>query len=104
MNTSLFTRRTPEAAARQLAIVLKSATEMHLATLEHLRGRKSTPKSDIERHVKICDTLVQQCVDLDVPVDVRGLNGFPCPRLDSLLSAAAHHDGESSSSTATTQR
>lgn len=88
MDSSLFRNRIPEASAHQLAIVLKSAVEMHLATLERLRGRKSTPKSDIERQVKICGDLVAQCVDLDVPVDMRGLRGFPCPRLDELLTKA----------------
>ena len=89
MTESLFTRRTPDAAARQLAIVLKSATEMHLATLERLRERKSSAKYDLKRQQEICDTLIQQCIELGVPADMRGLRGVPCPRLDEYLRSNA---------------
>lgn len=87
MTDQLFRNRTPEAAARQLAIVLKSATEMHLATLESLRMIKRTSKYELKRQQSICDTLVEQCIDLDVPADARGLRGVACPRLDELLRA-----------------
>lgn len=87
MTETLFANRTPEAAARQLAIVLKSATEMHLAMLDRLRERKSTPKFDLNRQQEICETLVQQCFELGVPAEIRGLRGVPCPRLDEMLRA-----------------
>lgn len=85
MSAELFRNRIPEAAAMQLAIVLKSATEMHLATLEHLRCVKRVPKYELERQESICNTLVEQCIDLDVPVEMKGLRGVPCSRLDELL-------------------
>lgn len=81
----LFRDRVPEAAALQLAIVLASSTEYHLATLESLEMRKSTSKSDLARQRAICDTLVQQCRDLGMPAEQRGLRGLPCGRLRERL-------------------
>jgi len=81
----LFKNRTPEAAARQLAIVLASATEWHLATLEQLRERKSTSKSDLSRQQQICTNLVTHCNDLGV--EPRGLRGEKCGRLEDALAS-----------------
>lgn len=86
----LFEDRTPEAAARQLATVLAWATECELATLEHLKLRKSSSKAAIKRHQKIADTLVFHCRDLKVRPN--GLSGRGCPRLMELLAANTAHD------------
>ena len=89
--TGLFINRTPESAARQIAIVLVSATEYHLATLERLRERKSSAKYDIDRMTKVCLELVAQCRDLGIAPDVRGLRGFPCVRLNEELRKEPPH-------------
>jgi hypothetical protein len=81
----LFRQRTPEAAARQLAVVLASATEMHLATLEELQERKSTPKHALRRQESICKTLTEQCAVLGIAPGIRGLRGTPCIRLSERL-------------------
>lgn len=81
----LFAQRTPEAAARQLAIVLAWSTELHLATLEGTLSRMSSPRYEVERQRKLCDELVEQCRDLGIPADVRGLRGHPCARLRERL-------------------
>lgn len=83
MSERLFEDRVPEAAARQLATVLAWATECELATLEHLRMLKSSPKSQIERHYKIASTLLYHCWDMKV--EPKGLEGRSCPRLAELL-------------------
>ena len=83
----LFRDRVPEAAARQLAIVLAWLTECELATLEHLRLVKSSPKSAINRHVSICDGAVFHCHELGV--SPQGLHGKPCPRLKRALERMA---------------
>lgn len=75
----LFSDRVPEAAARQLAVVLAWLTECELATLERLRGMKSAAASDVRRHESICKDAVFHCYELHVPA--RGLMGRPCPRL-----------------------
>jgi hypothetical protein len=79
----LFEDRTPEAAARQLALVLAHATECELATLEHLQLRRSAAKSDLRRHAEIAAVLVYHCYDLKVTP--RGLLGHACPRLEDAL-------------------
>lgn len=84
---SLFRERAPEAAARQLAVVLAWLTECQLATLESIASKRSTPKGELERQRLICDQAVQQCSDLGLVPGVRGLRGFPCPRLDEALNA-----------------
>lgn len=85
----LFKERTPEAAARQLAVVLAWLTECQLATLESLGMKKSTPKGDLERQKRICDDAVRQCADLGLVSGVRGIRGFACPRLDDALKGLA---------------
>jgi hypothetical protein len=82
---SIFRDRVPEAAARQLATVLASAVEHHLATLEQLCGRKSSSATDIRRQEAICAQMVAQCNDLGVSPS--GLRGDPCPRLAMALRA-----------------
>lgn len=88
MNSPINSRR-PEAQAKELAVVLASSTEYHLATLEQLLMRKSSSKSDICRQQVICDKLVFHCFELDVkPL---GLRGFPCIRLEEHL-VRLHND------------
>lgn len=83
----LFEKRVPEAAAVQLAIVLASATEWNLATLERLESRKSSTAYDRHRQKEICDKLVEHCKDLNVqPV---GLRGEMCQRLKERLEKSA---------------
>lgn len=84
--SGLFKERCPEAAAKQMAVVLAWLTECQLATLEAISARKSTSKSDLERQTRICEDAVRQCADLGMAPGVRGLRGFPCPRLDEALS------------------
>lgn len=85
MAERLFSERVPEAAARQLAVVLAWMTECELATLEHLEGIKRTPKHELERHREICRTAVFHCYDLGV--NPRGLRGLKCQRLEDELLA-----------------
>lgn len=86
MSDQLFTRRIPEAAARQMAIVLVSLLECQFATLEGLPKR--TSKYERERHESICKTYLDQLVDLDIPDDTTGLRGGGCPRVSRALKAA----------------
>lgn len=79
----LFSERTPEAAATQLALVLAHATECQLATVESLELRKRTSLSELRRHRIIAAELVFNCADLNVPP--RGFWGGACPRLAELL-------------------
>lgn len=83
MSERLFEDRVPEAAARQLALILAHATECQLATLEQLQGRRSASKSDLRRHAQIAATLVYHCYDLKVTPS--GLAGHACPRLEEAL-------------------
>lgn len=85
----LFIGRTPEAAARQLAVVLAWATECQLATVQGLEMRKRCPAHELTRHRRIAETLVAQCRELGLPPTIRGLSGFPCPRLAELLAKDA---------------
>lgn len=85
----LFKDRGPEAAARQLAVTLAWLTECQLATLESLESKRSTPKGELERQKRICDDAVRQCADLGIVAGVRGLRGFPCSRLDEVLTDLA---------------
>lgn len=84
----LFRDRCPEAAAQQLAIVLVDLVECELATLQILRDRKGTSKSDLRRQESICETAVGQLRDLNVPPETLGLRGRPSPRVKAALSAA----------------
>lgn len=79
----LFEKRVPEAAARQCATVLAWLTECNLATLEDLKGLKSTSAARLHRQQSICDTAVAQCVDLGV--EAVGLRGNPCSRLAEFI-------------------
>ena len=85
MSEKLFENRVPEAAARQVAIVLVTAVEEHFATLESMRYRKGTPKGDIARQERLCRVLVAQC--LDIGVTTLGLRGARCSRLEAELAA-----------------
>lgn len=85
MHDGVFVNRSPEGAARQLAIVLASATEWNLATLERMKMRKATTKYDLARQQKICDDMVAQCRDLRIGAS--GLRGHLCGRLLELLQA-----------------
>jgi hypothetical protein len=60
----LFSKRVPEAAARQLAVVLAWVVECQLATLEQLEERKSTSARELNRQRSICDTAVWHFRDL----------------------------------------
>lgn len=85
----LFRDRTPEAAARQMAIALAWITECQLATLEGLLEKKSSAKSEIKRQREICDNAVRQCADLGIGPGMRGLRGHGCLRLDDELTKLA---------------
>lgn len=75
--------RFPEVEARELAVVLASSAEWHLATLEQLLSRKSSSKSDIRRQQEICDRLLFHFYYLDV--GPTGLRGRTCHRLEEEL-------------------
>jgi hypothetical protein len=81
----LFRDRVPEAAARQLAVVLAWATECQLATVERLEMLSRTPKADLKRHSDIADTMVLHCHELRVTP--QGLRGQRCTRLAERLAA-----------------
>lgn len=65
-NESIFEDRTPEAAARQIALVLAQSVEYHLATLDELKEYKRTAKHRIERQESICDKLITHVRDLKI--------------------------------------
>lgn len=94
-NDPLFRDRVPEAAARQLAVALASATEWHLATLEQLHERKSSSKRDIRRQTNICNELVLHCRELGIS-PWRGLRGYPCTRLADRIAIATNSSSEAS--------
>lgn len=75
--------RLPEVEARELAVVLASSAEWHLATLEQLLLRKSSSKSDIRRQQEICDRLLFHCFALKI--EPLGLRGQICNRLNESL-------------------
>ena len=81
MSDPLFEGRIPEAAARQLAIVLAWLTEQQLETLERLQARARTPMAELTRQSGICDQAVAQCFDLGLRAGIRGLRGQECSRL-----------------------
>lgn len=88
MTDPLFQRRTPEAAAFQMSIVLMNLLECQFATLEGLPKRTSKYERDRQQH--ICDNYLRQLVDLDIPPHTRGLRGSACPRVrDAMLALAA---------------
>jgi hypothetical protein len=69
------------------AIVLASATEWHLAELEHMGCVKSTRKAPLKRKQDICAKLVQHCSELGVTP--RGLRGDYCVRLEERMEELA---------------
>jgi len=73
----LFQSRTPEAAARQLAMVLAWLTECELATLEGISTRKSTPKHELARHEAICRDAIRHCAELNVAPKGFGMQTLP---------------------------
>lgn len=81
MDSPLFKDRTPEAAAWQLAVVLATAVECQIETLDNLP--KSTSARERKRHERIARTLVFHCDELGV--EPSGLNGYHCPRLAQAL-------------------
>ena len=81
----LFRGRAPEAAARQVATVLATATEYHLATLETMQAHAKTSKSSLKRQGEICRELVAQCEDLGIAAT--GLRGNRCLRLMTAIGA-----------------
>ena len=83
MKESIFEDRVPEAAARQMAVVLASATEWQLATLEYLQGLKRFSRGELTRQQDLADQLVYHCRDLKIKP--RGLRGRECPRLARAL-------------------
>lgn len=83
----VFLKRNADSAARQLAVVLASATEWNLATLERMKMRKATTKYDLQRQEDICDKLVAQCIDLRIGAS--GLRGHLCGRLIERMRAAS---------------
>lgn len=85
MSEELFSRRTPEAAARQMAVVLMNLLECQMATLEGLPAR--TSQYERNRQKLINDSYLQQLADLDIPADTRGLRGTPCIRVSEALRA-----------------
>lgn len=76
---ALFRDRVPEAAARQLAIVLATMVEDHLETYARMLERKSSAKADLHRQWTICTDGVDQCFELGVHPS--GLRGIACDRL-----------------------
>ncbi len=87
----LFKDRVPEAAARQLACVLASATESHLELLSEMQEKARTPKGVLARQVDLCKLLVAHCVDLGVDPKW-GIRGKACLRLKAAISAARATD------------
>lgn len=85
MKELLFKNRVPEAAARQMAMVLVNLLECQFATLEGLPAR--TSKSERSRQESICDAYARQLVDLDIPSDYPGLWGAGCPRVREAMQA-----------------
>lgn len=83
MVNPLFRDRVPEAAARQLAVVLAWLTECQLATLEGMKLVKRTSRSELARQQQICDKAVAHCKDLGVSPG--GLRGDTCIRLAEFL-------------------
>lgn len=88
MTDKLFSRRVPEASARQMAIVLMNLLECQFATLQGLPAR--TSKSERARQQSICDTYLKQVIDLDIDPNTRGLRLGGCPRVrDAMLAVQA---------------
>ena len=86
----LFQRRTPEAAARQMAIVLMNLLECQYATLEGMPKR--TSQYERKRQESIAGGYLRQLIDLDIQPDQRGLRGYPCPRVRDAMLAALQSD------------
>ena len=81
----LFRRRTPEAAACQMAIVLVNLMECQLATLEGMPKR--TSQHERKRQQDINDRYIAQLADLDIPANLPGLRGYPCPRVQDAINS-----------------
>lgn len=81
----LTQNRKVEAAITQLASVLAWATECQLATIEDLTERKTFPKNEFRRHLTIAETMLLNCHDLGIPPGIKGVEGYPCPRLGKSL-------------------
>ena len=86
MTDPLFKNRTPEAAARQMAVVLMYYLECQYATLEGLP--KSTSKRERARHQSIADGWLKQVMDLDISPQTRGLRGAGCGRVIEAMQKA----------------
>jgi hypothetical protein len=78
----------------QLATVLASAAEWHLAELERMGRNKSTSKAAMKRKQGICDKLVSHCFELCVLP--RGLRGESCTRLEEFMEELAANDARRS--------
>jgi hypothetical protein len=83
--SKMFENRHPEAAAHQLAVVLASATEIHMAELERMRLRTGTSKAQLARKEAICESLGVHCAELGITTS--GLRGEKCPRLKDWIDA-----------------
>jgi hypothetical protein len=82
----LFEERVPEAAARQLSVVLATSAEEHLATLERMCKLKRPPKLQLKELRERCRQLVLHCAELKVePI---GLRGVQCVRLAAAMGGA----------------
>lgn len=85
MTEALFKNRVPDAAARQLAVVLAETAERNLSILEAIEDKKSSPKYVIQMQKDLCDMLVYHCWDLNVTP--KGLSGNHCEKLAQRLDA-----------------
>lgn len=78
--SKMFEKRTPEAVANQMAIVLMYMAECQFATLEGLPKR--TSKSERARHESICKNAIDHLLDFRVDPNTRG-----CPRVREAMLA-----------------
>jgi hypothetical protein len=85
MDDMLFRRRKPEAAARQMAIVLMNLLECQMATLEGMP--KSASQYQRRRQASINETYLRHVVELDISEETRGLLGAGCPRVSAAMKA-----------------
>jgi len=83
MGERMFEDRKPEAAARQLSVVLAWLVECELATYAGLLMLKRPGAGNLRRHRDICAKAVFHAFDLRV--EPKGLLGRECPRLSRLL-------------------
>lgn len=79
-DADLFVERVPEAAARQLALVLAELAERHLESMEWVQAHKGRfPAYEKRRMAEWTDVLLRHLYDLKVPA--RGLWYRECERL-----------------------